>query len=142
MALSKYDNVLIGTLADSGNGERLQVAGDRLVTGDIAVNGTATIDTLVLTNALGVLYGGTGAISVAGARSNLGVDAAGSVSEGTVALPRRTWNTITLNVVTSVSGPGISSSSGQYTFLLPSGGAEGSLAIGPTGRITSWSNPT
>lgn len=76
------------------------------------------------------------------ARSNLGGDAAGSVSEGTVALPRRTWNTITLNVVTSVSGPGISSSSGQYTFLIPSGGAEGSLGIGPTGRVTAWSNPT
>ncbi|MCC6363096.1 MAG: hypothetical protein IT165_06195 [Bryobacterales bacterium] len=142
MALSKYGNVLVGTLADSGSGEKLQVAGDGLITGDIAVNGTATIHTLVLTNALGVLYGGTGASSAAGARSNLGVDAAGAVSEGTVALPRRTWNTITLNVVTSVSGPGISSSSGQYTFLIPSGGAEGSIGVGPTGRITSWSNPT
>lgn len=45
MALSKYGNVLIGTLADSGGGEKLQVAGDGLIIGDIAVNGTATIHT-------------------------------------------------------------------------------------------------
>lgn len=41
----------------------------------LTITGTAGIATLTLTNALGVAYGGTGATSASGARTNLGIDA-------------------------------------------------------------------
>lgn len=73
-------------------------------------------DSITLTSALAVSYGGTGATSASAARTNLGITAT-SLYSGTLSSGSTTFNYGNYNFYVIVGKPG--SSAGLMTFIIP-----------------------
>jgi hypothetical protein len=89
---------------------------DTLTLSTLTVTGTATINNLVLTTALPVTYGGTGATTAADARSNLGLGTMATQAASSVAITGGTVTGIT-DLAVADGGTGSSTAADARTAL-------------------------